>query len=471
MIKRARNLALRSPLPPLTLLGLIFAYAVFWHGAVLPETWDQILLALAILGGIYPLMAPSAERAPALPRWLRTVLVLLPGYVVFQLLPLPVSWLRMLSPAKARLYEALGPVALATGSWEPLAVRPAITLLYLLRIVGYLITFLIARQLVHRFCERPWMSVLPIVIVATAEALLGVFQTTRLESADAFAIGTYVNRNHFAGMLEMAFPFAVMRVISLLRTTGPESWSRLVPVARIGAYLMASGLILLGIFSSLSRAGVVAAVFSLTLIASAEPVPMLGQRYRGFPGWSPGWLPGIAVALLLVAGFAAISPSRLMSRFTELATPEIAGMDRRAIWSQTLRVVADYTLTGCGLGGYRATYLRYKTEMPLWTTDFAHNDYLQLLAELGGAGFLIVAAGLMGVLYMAIRGWSAVSSAEARSLSVACTAALGAILIHSLVDFNLYIPANAMEVAWIAGVAVALPETRQNKTDAPFFPN
>jgi hypothetical protein len=40
---------------------------------------------------------------------------------------------------------------------------------------------------------------------------------------------------------------------------------------------------------------------------------------------------------------------------------------------------------------------------------------------------------------------------RARYSAVACTGALAAILLYSLADFNLYIPANAMLLEWIAG--------------------
>jgi hypothetical protein len=41
-------------------------------------------------------------------------------------------------------------------------------------------------------------------------------------------------------------------------------------------------------------------------------------------------------------------------------------------------------------------------------------------------------------------------------LAIACIGAFAAIGLHSMVDFNLYIPANAMLLAWISGVAAAV---------------
>jgi O-antigen ligase len=90
----------------------------------------------------------------------------------------------------------------------------------------------------------------------------------------------------------------------------------------------------------------------------------------------------------------------------------------------------------------------------LLTVDFAHNDYLQLLAELGLAGFAIGAALAFSIVSMGLRGAMKSSDPEGRYFAVACVGALSAIAVHSLVDFNLYIPANAMLLAWIAGMAV-----------------
>jgi hypothetical protein len=64
---------------------------------------------------------------------------------------------------------------------------------------------------------------------------------------------------------------------------------------------------------------------------------------------------------------------------------------------------------------------------------------------------------LVGILSCALQ---AIKSKH-RLLAVACIGAFSAILLHSLVDFNLYIPANAMAVTWIASIAQSL-KTHQN---------
>ena len=83
----------------------------------------------------------------------------------------------------------------------------------------------------------------------------------------------------------------------------------------------------------------------------------------------------------------------------------------------------------------------------------SHNDYLQYLAELGLIGYGILVAAIVGVLIPVIKGIIHGEDENRRLLLVGCAGSFVAIGLHSFVDFNLYIPANAMILAWIAGVA------------------
>ena len=90
------------------------------------------------------------------------------------------------------------------------------------------------------------------------------------------------------------------------------------------------------------------------------------------------------------------------------------------------------------------------------TDDYAHNDYLQLLAELGPFGLLgglWLGGGILGGV-IAVR---AKLPDQSLPVALACVGSLVAIGIHSVADFNLYIPANSMQLAWILGIASALP--------------
>ena len=116
-------------------------------------------------------------------------------------------------------------------------------------------------------------------------------------------------------------------------------------------------------------------------------------------------------------------------------------------------MIAAYPLFGTGLGGYQSTFEKFRTSGFVFTQDYAHNDYLQFLAELGVVGFSIAAAFLLSILIRAVRASLRPPNPTIHWLGLGCCGALAAILIHSAADFNLYVPANAILLAWICGVA------------------
>ena len=105
------------------------------------------------------------------------------------------------------------------------------------------------------------------------------------------------------------------------------------------------------------------------------------------------------------------------------------------------------------MGAYESCFLRYKTVAPMYTVDYAHNDYLQVMAELGLLGFIAGLALLLRIFWRVLRAALDEPAIDVRYRALACAGALTAILFHSFADFNLYMPANAMLLAWIAGVA------------------
>jgi O-antigen ligase len=101
------------------------------------------------------------------------------------------------------------------------------------------------------------------------------------------------------------------------------------------------------------------------------------------------------------------------------------------------------------MGAYESAFYRYKKVAPMGTVDYAHNDYLQYLAELGVFGFGLGLLVVGRVFYWMWRGLE-------RNVYVAgAWGTAAAIGMHSLVDFNLYIPANVLVVAWLMGVGTA----------------
>jgi O-antigen ligase len=449
------NMRFRLPIVTLGLLSVVLLYAVASYGAVDPQTVNFSLLALAVVGVLYGLLVPGEDWAPSMPIGLSVLTAAVPVYVAFQLLPLPISWIGATSQARAELARSLTYAGFPAAG-TPIAINPSATLSSLCKVLAYLLIFLLVRQVVWRTAERPWIAAFPIFTIGIAEALAGLLQCHVMGHACDFASGTYVNRNHFAGLLEMCFPFALIYPFFLSSKSGNaagSSESSATQHLKIGVLLLGAVIIVIAVVASLSRTGAAIVVLSLVSLLAAYATRTLPSR------WKVVGVLGLFV-LLLATSLIAV-PGELIQRFSELGKPQAAAMDRRMMWKQTVLLIKDYPLFGCGLGGYASAYLKYKTGMPLWSTFFAHNDYLQGMAEVGSVGSLLFGGFIALVLAPLLRLCRAGGDKAIQTLALACATAILAMLIHSLVDFNFYIPANVMTFVWICGVAATLPSLKE----------
>ncbi len=431
----------RRSLLALTLFALALGYAVLQDGGLLLTDWNICLLLLSIAAFVYWTgSVPGSVEASKGPRLVPLFL----GYIAFQWLPLPVGMLRILSPERARILDSLAP--LTAVRFASLAVTPATTFLYLFRFIGYALVFLALRDMTRRWpAALRWLAVIPVAGLAVFEAGFGFWQSSVNQEVE----GTYVNRNHFAGMLEMALPLTLAFGIALLQR---QRASRRSPGARTfaaGALLISSGVILTGLLGSLSKMGFVAglvALFSMAALAAATRVH----------GWKRGLaIAGIAALVLFL--FVFLPSDELVARFGGLTAPGEPAEGRWPIWRDTLHLIAAYPLFGSGLGTYGVAFLKYQTSIVDRLFDFAHNDYLQLISELGGAGFLLLAALVLPVAASAIRCAMRGHDPDTRWLALGCAGSFAAIAVHSFADFNTYIPANALLLAWIGGICSGLP--------------
>ena len=451
MITEAR-LKRRAVLVLLVLAGVL-AYTTFEWGGVVRTGRYQYLLVLGLLAMLLSLGRSQDEWSPFPGRVLRWTTVLLPAYVLLQVVPLPVAVLRVLSPARAEAMDALRPVGV-TVSFASLSVFPAGTFQYFLLVCGYLVIFLLIRELTWRFGDRCWLVIWPILGIAALEAGLGVWQDFG-GTGELVQWGTYASHNHYAGFLEMALPFAVTYPATVLRRTHFRWHSSVAPALAASGVWALAVLMFSGIIFSFSRMGFIATLSSLllmgTLVLGTTQLSWLtGSRRRR-------WVGVAMIVALVLAGFVFLPPERLIQRFAEfVSTDGLTSEGRTNLWAETIPLIRAYPVFGCGLGGYETAFSRFKISGVLVTDDFVHNDYLQLLAELGLVGFAIGAALAFSVVRMALHSAVKSSDPDARYFAVACVGALTAIALHSLADFNLYIPANAMLLAWIAGITMTV---------------
>jgi O-antigen ligase len=305
--------------------------------------------------------------------------------------------------------------------------------------------FLAAGEMARWWGGRMWLVAAPVLVLAGLEAGLGVVQFLLMRMAGGPALpvsGTYASYDHFAGLLEMAFPLAVMGAVGARDPVGGIR-----AALRAGAMLAVAACLLMGIILSQSRMGVVS-----TLAAAAGVLAALALSLPRRRRWM--WLVPVAVPLLILAS---LSTRELVLRFADLtATQEISKDMRVQIWTDTLHVIAACRWTGCGLGAFERGMFQFKTAAPDNSVDYAHNDYLQMAAELGIPGALLLAALAVWVLRRTLTVVVAMRSSPNWPLACGLLGAFLAIGVHSLADFNLYVPANALAFAWLAGLSAGL---------------
>jgi O-antigen ligase len=439
----------------LVLLGATLAYACFQHAGVVPREWNPCVAAIGLIAAVYFLF-PRRERSRRLDRIIVVSMLALLAVAGLQIIPLPVGLVRFLSPSRVEVLRAAGPVMGGLPHRVTLSAVPAASAQALLSLCAYAVVFLLVRELTLRLRHRPWAAIWPLLIVTALEAALGFLQAY-LQAGDAQATGTYNSRDHFAGLLEMVLPFPAMYAVAVLHRSRQSHESPAVPAVQASLGILLAALLLIGGIFSLSRMGFLCALAAL-FVAGSLTLSVRGWRVdckTSAPLWRR-MVPTAAVGSVVLLGFVFLPTDPLIARFSDLARTEDINADTRAqLWRDTVPLIKDYALFGCGFGAYESCFLKYKTVAPMSTADFAHNDYVQVLAELGAIGFLAGLTWVLRILAGAGRQVFYAGTIDDRYRAIACVAAMIAMLLHSLVDFNMYVPANAMVFAWIAGVASA----------------
>ena len=380
---------------------------------------------------------------PPLDDPLRLALLLLPCYLTLQIVPLPIRFLEMISPTRANMVKAATPV-MGEIHWAPLTVDISQTLFGLFSVLACILVFILIRELTWRFAEKPWASVVPIILIGLFQAALGLKQALAGRPGTV-ATGTYLNRNHFAGFLEMVLPLAILGATVTFRARRLQGnsviVSRLLAISALGI----TAVLFLSIVYSLSRTATVLSILILAITITYT----LSSRFALTE--SRLFLPaicGLAIAIPLFL----LLPSRLHKRFEQSATTDLSVDGTRVMmWRDASALIADFWITGCGFQTFESVFPEYQRNSLKFRIEYAHNDYVQAAAELGVTGCAIVAVLAFGVVKSIRRQALSGRSEDARLLATACILSIACMLIHSLVDFNLYIPANAFALAWIGG--------------------
>ncbi|GAC1633026.1 MAG: hypothetical protein NVS9B14_07080 [Candidatus Acidiferrum sp.] len=235
--------------------------------------------------------------------------------------------------------------------------------------------------------------------------------------------GPYVNRNHFAGFAELALPISLVPLM-----LGKVRHERRFVIAVFA--LISLGAMLL----SASRGGIVSVGVEILLVVSIILLQRAGSKHL---------LTGGLVVLAALSLVSWIGVKEVLSRFASLQSMEVKEGKRASMRHGAWRIFLDHPVLGTGLGTIQLVYPPYETLYDGRIVNHIHNDYLEMLAETGLLGG-VCCAWFIGMLLLAgLRSLQETKLSSAAVFRLAGLTACCGLLVHSLVDFNLHIPANA----------------------------
>ncbi len=462
------------------LIGLLI-FSPLFQGSV--WEWSVLVIQLTAVG--LALIYIFFNREPLSIPWRKTMRgprILISGFfllVLLQAIPLPAFLVGLLAPGSYNFHLANGPLS-ARPAFMTLSLVPASTLRAGLTLAAYVLAAVLLLRIVSRF-QQMQRVVVVLVCMGVFEALYGLYELSTSQPRILFykklymldsVTGTFVNRNHLAGYLEMIIPLALGLLVARIgffsmRVKGSPGAVREV-LAHLSRKSFALNLLLVGavvamaaaVVKSQSRAGVFLLILTFLLflemvlfhLSFAEEGRHLARNL-------------INAAFLLVVVFSlAVGMTAVMNRF--LADDTLFQGGRTIFWRNVVPMVRDFPLFGSGLGTFVSVYPSYDTAGLDMVLDHAHNDYLELLSETGVLGFLLLAGGIVWMMVQIFRKWKARRNLEIKGLAMGGFISCVIILIHSLTDFNLHIPANALVFAAVLALTTAIVHLRSSTLTA-----
>ena len=239
-----------------------------------------------------------------------------------------------------------------------------------------------------------------------------------------YPFGPYVNRNHFAGFAELLIPIALVPLV-----LGKVRRERLVLV---GLFALVPSVALM---LSASRGGIVSFAVEMTLLFLLLMVRRIRSKYV---------LMGGLIVLTAVMVVSWIGVQEVLQRFSAMRTSDVSTDKRASMRRDTYRIFLEHPVLGTGLGTLPLVFPAYDSLYDAKFVNHSHNDYLETLSDTGILGGLCC-AWFLGVLFIqALRGMADLGSSFAAALNLSGLVGCCGLLVHSLVDFNLHIPANAL---------------------------
>jgi O-antigen ligase len=426
--------------------------------AVQPWVWS--LYSLSMIAAFLIFLWQDRIRISLVPRISANLtLVLFFSVTLFLCLPLPDFIISYLNPTRFQTLTTARVLLDSPLAWQTLSYAPMVALAWWVFLISLYIFFVTVRSLCADagILKRVVYVMLGVALMESIYGLiqalvptLGVLWIDYVKAYMGDARGTFINRNHFAGFIEMVWPLALGFTLAQGGWGQGYTLKKILASERLNRQaLLALGIVvlLLALLFSRSRAGIAGA-----LIGFLTFILLTRSERRGMSRYTWLMLAGIAGMLIIYSMAIGIGP--ITERFLSLSD----GDSRLDFWRDSLPIIKDHPL-GIGLRNYDNVIPVYNVSMLAdKRLEYAHNDYLQLLIEAGWIGFIAVLTGFlifMGKSAYRIKHMNPHRNPMRYFLAIGAFSGLVSLAFHSLFDFNLQIPANCVYFVTLMAILCA----------------
>ncbi len=424
-------------------IQLYFAAAHTW-------VWPFYGVAMMVVFLVYLFERKKIERRSISKIWLACGGFFF-AWTAFQCISIPMNLLAVLSPHRyALLTESVSLTGLSI-KWAAISYNISESMAWWILMLILCCLYIVLR---HHLENRRRLVLLITVLfsLAALQALYGILQAL-IPSMGVLGVpgghmgysrGTYFNRNHFAGFMEMVFPLCLGYALSCGNWAfklssqggrGKKAFAALGGQTPWFLWAVISMMIFVAVIFSQSRAGITALLLGLIVFSLLVRVTDKRLSYGLWLGIAAIFF--VAMLYGLRIGFEGV-----VARFMEISSGEEA---RSKVWADSLVILKDHPL-GIGLMNFKSVFRVYEVSTSfIGTFRHTHNDILQLLIETGWPGFVALFGGfLMFLMKMAVKVSRMRPHADSMRFFLATGALSGltSIGFHSFFDFNLQIPAN-----------------------------
>lgn len=451
------------------LLSFIIIISVLLFGSV--EIWSVTLILLMVytLGLFWTIRSQSIQSRADYYKISDTEKLLLFTFTVFilyafiQALPFPSFLLKYISPSafEMQAYYSFGSI-----QSMHISLHTYNSVLEALRFLAFFIVFTIT-MLNFKNRDNLTRTLKILVIFGFSLSIFAIAQKAtwneqiywfRELTQGGTPFGPFVNRNHYAGLINMLVPLGLG--LSITRKTKEKK----ILFGFITVIMSVS------IFFCLSRGGIISFFAGIALFS----ILMIISRVQTKKIWMIIFFLIIVFAYLIYLG---IDPIIDRIYKSDLTTEQ-----RFAVWSATLNAIKDFWSAGSGLGTFITIFpLYYPVETQL-IYSHAHNDYIEFILETGAVGTILL------IIFASLSIYSIAKSSlrgKTGMFLIAAVSSAFTMIVHSIFDFNLHILSNALLFSSVMGMIIALsnnskPEINADaetldkptiKTDKAFFKN